>query len=193
VQHIVGHDALAIYLHPNNPLAAITLEQLAEIFGDGGGISHWTDLGVEVPACQGQEITLTGRQNSSGTYAYFRDRVLNGGDFKLGMRDLRASADVELAVEQEPCAIGYGGLAHATEKVKLACVSPGTGSACVMPSIDSAADGSYPISRPLSLYTNGRPKGPLGQYIDWIKGREGQCIILKNGHAPVVRSPCKRT
>lgn len=191
-QHLVGRDALAIFLHPNNPLSRIGLDQLAEIFGDGGKIARWTDLGVEVPACQGQEITLVGRQTSSGTHTYFRDTVLKGNDLKLGTRILRGSSDVILAVEQEPCAIAYGSLAHATEKVKLACLSPAPDSACVMPSIDSAANGSYPISRPLFLYTNGMPQGQVGKYIDWIKSSEGQCIILKAGYAPVVRSPCNR-
>ena len=190
VQHIVAYDALAIFLHPNNPLEQISLGQLAEIFGEGGEIALWSDLGIEVPACQGQGITLISRQNNSGTYAYFRDTILGGGDFKLGTRDLRDSSDVELAVEQAPCAIGYGGLAYATKNVKLACVAADPDSRCVMPSVESAATRSYPISRPLFLYTNGVPQGHVAEYIQWIKGQQGQCIVLENGYAPVIDVSC---
>ncbi|NIP18001.1 MAG: phosphate-binding protein, partial [Xanthomonadales bacterium] len=71
VQHVVGFDALAVFLHADNPADSLSLEQLAEIYGDGGTFTSWTDLGVEVPGCQGQEIVVVSRQNNSGTYAYF--------------------------------------------------------------------------------------------------------------------------
>jgi phosphate transport system substrate-binding protein len=190
VQHIVGFDALAIFLHADNPLDEISLAQLAEIYGDGGTYLSWTDLGVEVPGCQGQEIVVVSRQNNSGTYAYFRETVLGKGDFKLGTRDMHGSKDVVDLVEKTPCAIGYSGLAYATDHLKLGCVVKEEGSACVMPSVATAVDGSYPIARPLFMYTNGEPTGAVGAYMNWIKSDAGQCIIAAKGYAPATTVDC---
>jgi len=190
VQHVVGFDALAVYLHPDNPLNEISIAQLAEIYGDGGSYLSWNDLGVNVPGCQNQEIVVVSRQNNSGTYAYFREAVLGDADFKLGTRDMHGSKDVVDLVENTPCAIGYSGLAYATEHVKLACIAPETGSACTNPSVASALDGSYPIARPLFMYTNGQPTGFVGDYLNWIMSNEGQCIILNKGYAPATEVNC---
>jgi len=190
VQHIVGYDALVIFLHPSNPLEAISIEQLAGIYGDGGAITRWTDLGVEVPGCQNQEIVVLSRQNNSGTYAYFRDSVLGRGDFRLGTRAMHGSKDVVDLVEKTPCAIGYSGMAYATDHIKLACLAAVTGGPCTAPSVAAARDGSYPIARPLFMYTNGEPTGRVGEYLNWIKSNDGQCIILNKGYAPARNVDC---
>ena len=190
IQHVVGFDALAVFLHADNPLNDISIEQLVEIYGDGGTYLSWTDLGVEVPGCQDQEIVVVSRQNNSGTYAYFRDAVLGARDFKLGTRDMHGSKDVVDLVEKTPCAIGYSGLAYATDHIKLACVAQETGGPCVSPAVDTAVDGSYPIARPLFMYTNGEPTGFVGEYLNWIKSDEGQCIILEKGYAPATSVSC---
>ena len=190
VQHVVGFDALAVFLHADNPLDEISIDQLAQIYGDGGSFTSWTDLGVEVPGCQNQEIVVVSRQNNSGTYAYFRESVLGDNDFKLGTRDMHGSKDVVDLVEKTPCAIGYSGLAYATDHLKLACVAMETGGPCTNPSVASAVDGSYPIARPLFMYTNGEPTGIVGDYLGWILSNEGQCIILNKGYAPAVEVSC---
>jgi phosphate transport system substrate-binding protein len=190
VMHVVGFDALAVYLHADNPLSEISIDQLAEIYGDGGTYASWTDLGVEVPGCKDQEIVVVSRQNNSGTYAYFRQTVLGKGDFRLGTRDMHGSKDVVDLVENTPCAIGYSGLAYATEHVKLGCVVTGSGGSCTNPSIATALDGSYPIARPLFMYTNGEPTGHVGEYLNWIMSDEGQCIILEKGYAPATDADC---
>jgi phosphate transport system substrate-binding protein len=190
VKHVVGFDALAVYLHGDNPLDEISIEQLAEIYADGGTYLNWGDLGVEVPGCQDQEIVVVSRQNNSGTYAYFREAVLGDKDFKLGTRDMHGSKDVVDLVEKTPCAIGYSGLAYATDHVKLACVAQESGGSCTNPSVATAVDGSYPIARPLFMYTNGEPTGVVGDYMNWIKSNEGQCIILEKGYAPATEANC---
>lgn len=190
IQHVVGFDALAVFLHADNPLDEISLEQLAEIYGDGGTYTTWTDLGVEVPGCQGQEIVVVSRQNNSGTYVYFRDTVLGKGDFRLGTRDMHGSKDVVDLVEKTPCAIGYSGLAYATDHIKMACVADQTGGPCTNPSVATAVDGSYPIARPLFMYTNGEPTGSVGEYMNWILSDEGQCIIVNKGYAPAIEVSC---
>lgn len=190
VQHVVGYDALAIFLHADNPLDEISTSQLADIYGDGGTSVSWTDLGVEVPGCKDQEIVVVSRQNNSGTYAYFREAVLGSRDFKLGTRDMHGSKDVVDLVEKTPCAIGYSGLAYATDHVKLACVASNEDEPCVNPSVETAVDNSYPIARPLFMYTNGEPTGYVGDYLNWIKSDEGQCIILEKGYAPATKVDC---
>mgnify|MGYP001817790443 CR=1 FL=1 len=190
IQHTVGYDALAIFLHADNPIDEISIAQLKDIYVDGGSTLNWADLGIEVPGCQGQEIVVVSRQNNSGTYAYFREAVLGEEDFRLGTRDMHGSKDVVDLVEKTPCAIGYSGLAYATDHIKMPCVSQEPGSACVVPTVDSAVDGSYPIARPLFMYSSGEPTGHVGDYLNWIKSDEGQCIILEKGYAPANAVSC---
>ena len=191
VEHVVGYDALAVYLHPDNPLDSIRIAELAEIYGEEGETENWGQLGIEVPGCKGQEIILVSRQNNSGTYAYFRRAVLGARrDYKLGTRDMHGSKDVVHLVENTPCAIGYSGLAYATDHVKMACIATEDGAGCVNPSVATASDGSYPIARPLFMYTNGEPQGAIKSYLDWIVSAEGQCIILDKGYAPARAVRC---
>ena len=192
VQHIVGFDAVAVFVHSDNPAGTLTVEQLREIYGEGGAVTKWTDLGIEVPGCRDQTIVVVSRQNNSGTYAYFRRAVLGTAvEYRLGTRDMHGSKDVVELVENTPCAIGYSGLAYATDHVKMACITaPGLDS-CVMPSVASASDGSYPIARPLFMYTNGEPAGRVKNYLDWIMSDAGQCIIVQKGYASVRGVDCK--
>ncbi|MDJ0656383.1 MAG: phosphate ABC transporter substrate-binding protein [Xanthomonadales bacterium] len=189
VQHIVGYDALAVFLHKDNPITQMSVEQLAEIYGENGATTTWTDLGVEVPGCQDQQIVVVSRQNNSGTYAYFREAVLGKErEFKLGTRDMHGSKDVVDIVEKTPCAIGYSGLAYANDHVNMACIG-GEGD-CVNPSVATASDGSYAIARPLFMYTNGEPAGAIKEYMDWIMSDTGQCVILEKGYAPAKSVTC---
>ena len=191
IEHTVGFDALAVYLHKDNPAQSLSISQLAEMYGEEGETESWSDIGLEVPGCKGQEMVLVSRQNNSGTYAYFRSAVLGKKrDYRMGTRDMHGSKDVVDLVEKTPCAIGYSGLAYATDHVKLACVSTGDGGDCVLPSVATASDGSYPIARPLLMYTNGEPTGEIKKYLDFILSDEGQCIIQKKGYAPVRNVTC---
>lgn len=185
VQHIVGYDALAVFLHPDNPINEFTFAQLAAIYGEGGAYEEWSDLGATVPGCNSDEIVRVSRQNNSGTYVYFQETVLGEDPYKLGSRDMHGSKDVVDLVEHTPCAIGYSGLAYATEHVKMPCVAAEEGSACVTPSMETAVDRSYPISRPLFMYSAGEPEGAVKEYLDWILSDEGQCILVEKGYAPV--------
>ncbi|MCA9737152.1 MAG: phosphate ABC transporter substrate-binding protein [Gemmatimonadota bacterium] len=190
VEYIVGFDALAIFLHPDNPITQMSREQLRQIYGDGGTFTRWSDLGVTVPGCPSDEIVVVSRQNNSGTYVYFRDEVLGEeGDFRLGTRDMHGSKDVVDLVENTPCAIGYSGLAYANEHVTMPCIESGDGG-CVAPTVQTALDGSYPIARPLIMYTSGQPTGAVKAYIDWIESPDGQCIIKEQGYAPVHDITC---
>lgn len=189
-EHIVGHDALAVFLHKDNPLKSVTIEQLAAIYGDGGDVTKWSQLGVSVPGCDSDEIVRVSRQNNSGTYEYFKEAVLKDKDYKLGSRDMHGSKDVVDLVVKTPCSIGYSGLAYLVPEVKMPCVGPE--GKCIEPTVDAAVDGSYAIARPLFMYTNGEPQGQTKAYLDWILSDAGQCIILDKGYAPVRKVTCKK-
>ena len=199
VEHVVGYDALAVFLHQNNPVESLSFTQLAKIYGRGGEFENWSDLGIDVPGCNSDEIVAVSRQNNSGTYAYFRSTVLKSaakagviakGSFRQGTLDMHGSKDVVDLVEKTPCAIGYSGLAYATDHLKLACIAKNDGEACVNPNIVTASDRSYPIARPLFMYTNGEPEGDIKAYMDWIKSDTGQCILKNKGYAPIRDVSC---
>ena len=185
-EFIVGYDALAIFLHSNNPISSLSISQLAEIFGEAGEITQWSQLNVQVPGCREQKVIQVGRHNVSGTYAYLKNKVLGKKrEYKLDTLEMHSSKDIVVLVEKSPCAIGYGGLAYATPRVKLACISENPKDPCVFPSIESAINGSYSLARPLFMYTGKSPKGEVKNYLDWILSDEGQCIIRQRGYAPV--------
>jgi phosphate transport system substrate-binding protein len=192
VKHVVGFDALAVFINKNNPITSLSIEQLREIYGRGPKFTKWSDLGVKVPGCDSDEIVVASRQNNSGTYAYFKETVLGEkGKYRTGTLDMHGSKEVVDLVEKTACAIGYSGLAYATEHVKKVCIAMQTGGPCVEPSVATASDHSYPIARPLFMYTNGEPRGEIKNYLDWILSDAGQCILLKKGYAPVRDITCK--
>jgi len=185
IEFVVGYDALAVYVHKDNPIESITIEQLAAIYGEGGEVERWSQIGIQMPAGASDEIVRVSRQNNSGTYAYFREAVLGRtGNYKLGSLDMHGSKDVVDLVEKTPGAIGYSGLAYATDHLKMVPVST-DGGAPVSPTVETAIDQTYPIARPLLMYTAGQPTGATKEYMDWILSDTGQQIILKKGYAPV--------
>jgi len=191
VEHVVGYDALAVFINKNNPATTMSFEQLKDIFGRDPKVRKWSDMGIKVPGCDSDEVVVVSRQNNSGTYAYFKETILGKkGHYRQGTLDMHGSKDVVDLVENTPCAIGYSGLAYATEHVQMVCVSEETGGKCVNPSVATASDRSYPIARPLMMYTNGEPTGAIKDYIDWIKSDAGQCILLKKGYAPIRAVKC---
>ena len=190
IEHVVGYDALAVYLHPMNPLDEITFVQLSGIYGEGGTIDNWSSLDLEYNACSSDEVVRVSRQNNSGTYVYFKEAIMGENDYKLGSRDMHGSKDVVDLVSKTPCAIGYSGFAYATSEVKMPCVRQEESGPCILPSLASAIDRSYPIARPLYMYTAGQPTGAVKEYLDWIMSDEGQCIIQAKGYAPARSVSC---
>ncbi|MBF0295323.1 MAG: phosphate ABC transporter substrate-binding protein [Magnetococcales bacterium] len=191
VEHTIGHDALAIYVNAANPLPSITLKQLAEIYGDGGSIRDWNQLGVTIPGCKPDKMILVNRQNNSGSYIYFQGAVFGGGrDFRLGTMDMEGSKEVVTVVEKTPCAIGYSSLSFATSAVKRIPVARDDRAPPVEASMTTVANRSYPIWRPLFLFTRGEPHGEVKRYLDWIKSDAGQCILRKKGFATLHEARC---
>jgi len=183
---IVGHDALAIYVHKDNPLDSISIEELAEIYGHDGRITKWSQLGVKQGPLSDKPIMRVSRQSSSGTYAYFREVVLGPGrDYQLGSIDQSGSKDVVALVAQTPTAIGYSGMGYATPDVKMLKVSRRRGEPGAAPTVQNARNNSYPITRPLQIYTIGEPAGAVKKYLDWILSPEGQKVVLETGYVPL--------
>jgi phosphate transport system substrate-binding protein len=181
----VGFDALAVYVSKANPLAEITFEQLAEIYGEGGKVATWSEMGVTMPA-GADEIIRVSRQSNSGTYAYFREAVLGKGrDFKLGSRDMQGSKDVVELVSKTPGAIGYSGMGYATAEVKMLRVARKAGEPTFAPTLENTLNKSYPIARPLYMYTLGEPSGAVKAYLDWVHTEAGQVIVAKSGYVPL--------
>jgi phosphate transport system substrate-binding protein len=181
----VGYDALAVFVHKNNPLEEITFEQIDAIFAEGGNITKWSQLGVKVPGCDSDEIIRVSRQSSSGTYAYFREHVLGNKDFKLGSRDMNGSKEVVDLVTGTPCAIGYSGMGYATPDVKMLKVARKAGETAYPPSVANALNKTYPVARGLYVYTLGDPTGAVKDYVDWILGPAGQKIVADIGYVPL--------
>ncbi len=183
---VVGYDALAVYVHKDNPLNEITIEQLADIYGEGGNITKWSQLGIEHPACEKDEIIRISRQSNSGTYHYFREALLGTErDFKLGSRDLHGSKDVVELVERTPCAIGYSGMGYATDRVKKLKIAKKAGEPAYEPTVETTLDGTYPIARPLYMYSLGEPTGAVKKYLEWIYSDVGQKIVEESGYVPM--------
>jgi phosphate transport system substrate-binding protein len=191
VQHIIGYDGVAVYVHKDNPVKSLSFSQLTDIFGDDGKAELWSDLGIEVPACGDQKIVRVSRQNSSGTYGYLRRNVLGGKRFKQGTLEAQSSKDLVELIVKTPCAIGYSSFVYATPDVKVVCLAENFDEACSIPEIKGVTEHTYPISRPLYMYTNGPATGDVKSYLEWILSDKGQCILMKNHYAPVREVKCE--
>jgi len=184
-EFVVAYDALAVYVHKDNPMNEISLEQLAQIFAEGGTTTKWSQLGVKIPGASDDEIVRVSRQSSSGTYEFFREHVLAKKDFKLGSRDMNGSKEVVELVANTKTAIGYSGMGYATPGVKMLKLSPKAGDPAVAPTVANTLDKTYPLARSLMMYTLGEPDGEVRHYIDWILSPAGQRIVEENGYVPL--------
>jgi phosphate transport system substrate-binding protein len=186
----VGFDALAVYVHKDNPLSEVTLAQLSDIYAEGGKLTRWSELGVKIPGVSDDTIVRVSRQSSSGTYEFFREHALGNKDFRLGSRDLSGSKEVVELVGSTLTAIGYSGMGYATPAVKMLKVAKAKGEPPVAPTVAAVHDKSYPLARSLHVYTLGEPQGAVKAYIDWILSDAGQKVVEESGYVPL--SPDQR-
>ncbi len=184
VEFTVAFDALAVYVHKDNPLNEITFEQLAQIFAENGTTTKWSELGVEIPGAADDEIVRVSRQSSSGTYEFFREHVLDNVDFKLGSRDMNGSKEVVELVGNTLTAIGYSGMGYATPEVKMLLLAQKAGDPAYAPTVENTLSRTYPLARSLHIYTLGEPTGVVKEYLDWIMGEAGQIIVEESGYVP---------
>lgn len=189
VQIITGYDALAVFVHQDNPVDSLTLAQLEAIYAEHGAARRWSDLGIRNAACPRDTIIRISRQSSSGTYDFFREIALNRHDFKLGTLELNGSKEVVELVAHTPCAIGYSGMGYAIPGVKMLPIAKSADAPPVAPTARTALDQSYPIARPLYVYVIGEPQGETKRYIDWILSPPGQEIVALVGYVPLSLAP----
>ena len=173
----VAKDGLSIYVNEKNPVGQLSFEQLRDIYT--GDLSNWKQVGG--PDAM---ITLYGRENSSGTYVYFKDNVLLGRDYSPRCQTLPGTAAVVNAVGKDPNGIGYGGAAYA-KGVRDCAVRKDAKSAAVLPNAATVKDGSYPVTRDLYFYTRMKPSGAARAFIDYALSPEGQAVVIRVGYFPV--------
>jgi phosphate transport system substrate-binding protein len=170
-------DGIALYLNEANPVQELTLDQIKGIYT--GTITNWKQLGGN-----DSKIILYGRENSSGTYVYFRDNVLKGQDYAGTMQTMPGTASVVNAVTKDANGIGYGGAAYA-QGVRYLKVKKDASSPAYEPNEETVKANQYPITRYLYMYTRNKPTGDLKKFIDWVLSDEGQAVVKKVGYFPV--------
>ena len=179
----VAVDALAIYVHKDNPVPCLTLQQLNRIFSSsrkgpafGRDIKTWGDVGL-TGEWAAKPISMFGRNSSSGTYEYFRDMVLYGGDYKTEVKEQVGSEAVVQGVASDKFAIGYSGLGYKTDAVRTVPLAKYEGAPCYNVSAEETYSGKYPIARYLVIYLNKNPDQPLdalrSEFIKYVLSKDG--------------------
>lgn len=176
----VALDALAVYLNKQNPLQHLSMEQVGRIFR--GEVKNWKEIGGPDAT-----IVLYGRENSSGTYVFFKEHVLANADFAQNYQGLPGTAAVTNAVAKDVNGIGYGGIGYATEIKTIGISKDATGEP-VAPSMENVYSNAYPLSRQLFWYTAGTPTGAAKDLVDWVLGPDGQKIVSDVGYYPLKNS-----
>ncbi len=177
-------DGLAVVVNPKNPVSKLTEDQLADIFT--GKISNWKEVGgID------SKIVILSREVNSGTHVYFKEHVLRKNDpnskeeYAPGALLLSSSQAIADEVAGNPNAIGYYGMGYISKKQKSIAVAKDKNSEYVEPAIENVINGKYPISRPLFLYTNGKPTGKLQNFVDFCLSKAGQKIVLDTDFVPI--------
>jgi phosphate transport system substrate-binding protein len=190
----VAIDALAVYVHKDNPVKSLTIPQLDAIFsvtrrcGHEGDIQTWGQLGLPGSWAE-RRMQLYGRNSVSGTYGYFKDEALCSGDFKNNVNEQPGSASVVQAVSSSLNGIGYSGIGYITSGVRAVPLAEYDDVPPVAATPENAASGDYPLSRYLYVYVNKRPGTPLPplqqEFLELVLSRTGQDIVAKDGYVPL--------
>ena len=177
-EYKVAVDGLSVYVHESNPVKQLSIDQLKNIFT--GKIRNWKEVGG-----QDQPITIYSRENSSGTYEFFKEHVLGGGDFAASAQAMPGTAVLLQSVARDPKAIGYGGAAYG-QGAKHLMVSKETGGKAIEPTEENIINQTYPIWRYLYIYVNpALDKDAIKKYLTWIRSDEGQSVVKDVGYFPL--------
>ena len=179
-QVIAAYDALAIVVNPSNSVSKLTREQLEGIFT--GKIKNWKQVGGA-----NLQIVVYTRETSSGTYEFVKGSVLKNKNFVNSALSMPATGAIIQSVSQTKGAIGYVGLAYVNREVKALHVSYNQGKTYIEPSVETAMNKSYPITRPLYYYYNTKDAAKVKAYINFVLSAEGQKIVSKVGYVPLSR------
>lgn len=171
----VAKDGVTLYVHEKNPVSELTLAQIKDVYT--GKTTNWKQVGGP-----DSKIVLYGRENSSGTYVFFREKALKNADYSASMQSLPGTSAVVNAVSKDPSGIGYGGAAYA-RGVKEVAIKTDKGA--FLPTAEHVKSGHYPLLRNLFWYLRGKPSGEIKKLVEWVLSPEGQEIVTKVGYFPI--------
>ena len=190
----VAVDALAVYVNKDNPIQGLSIEQVDAVFsktrqhGYKENLASWGQLGL-TGMFANMPISIYGRNSASGTYGFFKDAVLENGDYKDEVKEQPGSASVVQGVTEDQAGIGYSGIGYRTSGVRALPLSMKSGEAFVEPTYENATSGEYPLSRYLFVNVNKAPNQPLSpivrEFLKYIYSREGQKVVIKDGYFPM--------
>jgi len=190
----VAIDALAVYVHKDNPIAGMTLPQVDAIFssnqrcGYPNNVQTWGELGLCGP-WQQRGMQLFGRNSVSGTYGYFKDAALCDGDFKNNVNEQPGSASVVQSVSTSINGIGYSGIGYRTSSVRAVPIARREGDEFYEATPENSVAGNYPLARFLFVYVNKAPNTPLPplerEFLKLVLSQSGQSVVLKDGYIPL--------
>ena len=190
----VAIDALAVYVHKDNPVKGLTLKQLDSIFSStkkrgGSDNTKWGEAGLGDWA--DKPISLYGRNSASGTYGYFKKNVLNGGDYRDSVKEQPGSSAVVQGIAADLAGLGYSGIGYKTSGVRAIALGEDS-SNLFDPTVTNCLSGDYPLARFLYVYVNKKPGQPLDmltkEFIKYVIAKEGQEIVVKDGYYPLPAS-----
>lgn len=191
----VAIDALAVFVHKDNPLKSLTLTQVDAIFSStrkfgGTDITTWKNVNI-AGALESTPMSLYGRNSASGTYGFFKEMALENGDFKQTVKEQPGSSSVVLGIANDKSGIGYSGIGYKTDGVNAISLSKNT-DAAFEPTYENCLSGDYPLSRFLYIYINKKPDQPLDplthEFLKFVTSKQGQEIVLKDGYYPLPSS-----
>ena len=177
VEITVAKDGLSVYVNDTNPLTELTMDQLKQIFT--GKVENLKAVGGP-----DSKIIPYSRENSSGTYVFFKEHVLENADYTPRAQAMPGTAAVVNAVAKEKFGIGYGGAAYA-KGIKVLKIKKDDKSPSIAPEDATIKNGTYPLSRPLFFYTRTKPSADIKAFTDWVLSKEGQEIVTKVGYFPI--------
>lgn len=189
----VAIDALAVFVHKDNPIEGLSIPQVDAIFsatrkcGNAEDITNWSQLGLDLGSMQ-----LYGRNSVSGTYGYFKKKALCKGDYKNSVNEQPGSASVVQGITKSLNGIGYSGIGYLTSGVKPVALTKTPGEPFIEATKANAANGTYPLSRYLYVYVNKAPNKPLApidrEFIKMVLAKVGQQVVVKDGYVPLPAS-----
>jgi phosphate transport system substrate-binding protein len=186
-------DALAVFVNKDNPLECLSLDEVDAIFSKTrkrgvDEITVWSQLGL-TGSWANKPISLYGRNSASGTYGFFKEHVLKGGDYKDQVKEQPGSASVVQGITEDNYGIGYSGVGYRTSGVKVLSLSDKKGGTCFDGSYDNVTSGKYPLSRYLFINIVKYPNKPLDplvkEFLKYVLSAEGQQIVIKDGYLPL--------
>ncbi|CAA6604650.1 Phosphate ABC transporter substrate-binding protein, phot family [Rhodospirillaceae bacterium LM-1] len=190
-------DALAVFVHKDNPIQCLSLQQVDAIFsktrkgGSAKQAATWGDVGLTGDWAN-KPISLYGRNSASGTYGYFKEEALFNGDYSDSVKEQPGSSAVVQGIASDKFAIGYSGVGYKTADVRTVPISKKPGEKCFDANAENAYSGNYPIARFLYVYLNKNPNqamDPLrGEFVRYVFSKQGQTVVLKDGFFPVTKA-----